>query len=125
MTVEQVSFTLKATGAGTVSLDSNVNDSVDMCLSDVLADDTSRPPEDTASDNLLTNDILQALSALTAREREVISRRYGIGPTTASTLQEVGNELNLSRERVRQIELSALKKLRKNPQALKLRDYLN
>jgi RNA polymerase primary sigma factor len=125
MTVEQVSFTLKATSGDTVSLDSNINDSVDMCLSDVLADDSSRPPEDTASDNLLTSDIMHALSSLTDRERDVISRRYGIGPTNASTLQEVGNDLNLSRERVRQIELSALKKLRKNPQALKLRDYLN
>jgi RNA polymerase primary sigma factor len=121
----KVSFTLKATSGDTVSLDSNINDSVDMCLSDVLADDSSRAPEDTASDNLLTSDIMHALSSLTDRERDVISRRYGIGPTNASTLQEVGNDLNLSRERVRQIELSALKKLRKNPQALKLRDYLN
>jgi len=125
MTVQQVGLILKATSANTVSLDSQINDSVDMTLSDVLADNSSRPPEETASDNILTGDIERALSSLNDREREVISRRYGIGSDVASTLQEVGNALNLSRERVRQIEVSALKKLRKNPQALKLRDYLN
>lgn len=125
MTVEQVSFALGASSTATVSLDANIKDNVEMSLADVLADASGRPPEDLASDNLLSGEVWGALALLTGREREVIMRRYGIGQKMPSTLQEVGTSLNLSRERVRQIELSALKKLRKNPRAIKLRDYLN
>lgn len=123
LSVEQVQFALQAS-KGTVSLDAQVKENVEMSLSEVIADDSGRPPDDAASDSLLAGAVHRALATLTEREREVIRRRYGI-EGDAKTLQQVGDALNLSRERVRQIELSALKKLRKEPMALPLKDYLN
>jgi RNA polymerase primary sigma factor len=95
-----------------VSLDAPVDDEARYSLSDTLEDNTTPAPADTASQHLLGEELHRALALLTARERAVITLRYGIGDGHSRTLLEVGKELGISRERVRQLEVVALMKLR-------------
>jgi RNA polymerase primary sigma factor len=95
-----------------VSLDAPVDEEVRYSLSDTLEDCTSPAPADTASQHLLGEELHRALALLTPRERSVITLRYGIGDGHSRTLLEVGKELGISRERVRQLEVVALVKLR-------------
>ena len=95
-----------------VSLDAPVDDEARYSLADTLEDCTTPPPADTASQHLLGEELHKALALLTPRERSVITLRYGIGDGRSRTLLEVGKELGISRERVRQLEVVALMKLR-------------
>ena len=95
-----------------VSLDAPIDDEARYSLSDTLEDNTTPPPSETASQHLLGEELHRALALLTPRERSVITLRYGIGDGHSRTLLEVGKELGISRERVRQLEVVALMKLR-------------
>jgi RNA polymerase primary sigma factor len=104
-----------------VSLDAPVDDEARYSLADTLEDSTAPAPAETASQHLLGEELHRALALLTPRERSVITLRYGIGDGRSRTLLEVGKELGISRERVRQLEVVALMKLRgiSNSAALK------
>jgi RNA polymerase primary sigma factor len=95
-----------------VSLDAPVDDEARYSLGDTLEDNTTPAPAETASQHLLGEELHRALALLTMRERAVITLRYGIGDGRSRTLLEVGKELGISRERVRQLEVVALMKLR-------------
>ncbi len=95
-----------------ISLDAPVDDEDRYSLADTLEDLGSPAPVETASQHLLSEELHQALTFLAPRERAVITLRYGIGDGRSRTLLEVGKELGISRERVRQIEVVALKKMR-------------
>jgi RNA polymerase primary sigma factor len=95
-----------------VSLDAPVDDEARYSLSDTLEDNTTPAPSETASQHMLGEELHRALAILTPRERAVIVLRYGIGDGRSRTLLEVGKELGISRERVRQLEVVALMKLR-------------
>lgn len=95
-----------------VSLDAPVDDEARYSLADTLEDNTTPAPAETASQHLLGEELHRALALLTPRERAVITLRYGIGDGRSRTLLEVGKELGISRERVRQLEVVALMKLR-------------
>jgi len=95
-----------------VSLDAPVDDEARYSLADTLEDSAAPAPAETASQHLLGEELHRALAVLTPRERSVITLRYGIGDGRSRTLLEVGKELGISRERVRQLEVVALTKLR-------------
>jgi len=95
-----------------VSLDAPVDDEARYSLADTLEDSTTPTPPETASQHLLGEELHRALALLTLRERAVVTLRYGIGDGRSRTLLEVGKELGISRERVRQLEVVALMKLR-------------
>jgi len=105
-----------------VSLDAPVDDEARYSLADTLEDNTAVAPAETASQHLLGEELHRALSVLTPRERSVIALRYGIGDGRSRTLLEVGKELGISRERVRQLEVVALMKLRSLNGNLTLRE---
>jgi RNA polymerase primary sigma factor len=95
-----------------VSIDSPGDDEVPYSLADTLEDNAVPALAETASQHLLGEELHQALATLTPRERSVITLRYGIGDGRSRTLLEIGKELGISRERVRQLEVVALKKMR-------------
>ena len=95
-----------------VSLDAPADTDNRLALSDTLEDPGVQTPADIASQHLLGEELHRALSQLTSRERSVVILRYGIGDGRSRTLLEVGKELGISRERVRQLEMVALTKLR-------------
>jgi RNA polymerase primary sigma factor len=95
-----------------VSLDTPVDDEARYSLADTLEDNSAPALAETASQHLLGEELQRTLASLTPRERTVITLRYGIGDDHGRTLLEVGKELGISRERVRKIEVVALKKMR-------------
>jgi RNA polymerase primary sigma factor len=95
-----------------------------LSLSDTLEDPGIQAPADIASQHLLGEELHRALSQLTARERSVVILRYGIGDGRSRTLLEVGKELSISRERVRQLEMVALAKLRTASATQSLRESI-
>ncbi len=105
-----------------VSLDAPADTENRYSLADTLEDRSSQAPADIASRHLVGEELHRALSTLTTRERAVVTLRYGIGDGRSRTLLEVGRELNISRERVRQLEMVALMKLRHASAAYKLRE---
>jgi len=105
-----------------VSLDAPVDDEARYSLADTLEDSTAPAPAETASQHLLGEELHRALALLTPRERSVIMLRYGIGDGRSRTLLEVGKELGISRERVRQLEVVALMKLRGISNSVALRE---
>lgn len=105
-----------------VSLDAPVDEEARYSLADTLEDSTTPAPAETASQHLLGEELHRALATLTPRERAVITLRYGIGDGRSRTLLEVGKELGISRERVRQLEVVALMKLRSVNGSLSLRE---
>jgi RNA polymerase primary sigma factor len=109
-----------------VSLESPINNEDDGKLEDFIADpNQSQKPENAATEQLLADDILKVLDTLTQKEKAVIQLRFGIDSGQERTLEEVGRMLRITRERVRQLEFRALKKLRHPERAVKLRDYLD
>lgn len=108
-----------------VSLESPINNEDDGKLEDFIADPNQGvKPEINATENLLADDILRVLDTLTQKEKAVIQLRFGIDSGQERTLEEVGRMLRITRERVRQLEFRALKKLRHPDRAAKLKDYL-
>lgn len=108
-----------------VSLEAPINKEEDGKLEDFIADPyTNRRPEMSATDQLLADDILKVLDTLTPKEQAVIQLRFGLDSGQERTLEEVGRLLGITRERVRQLEFRALKKLRHPERAVKLKDYL-
>ena len=105
-----------------VSLDAPVDDEARYSLADTLEDSAAPAPAETASQHLLGEELHHALALLTPRERSVITLRYGIGDGRSRTLLEVGKELGISRERVRQLEVVALMKLRGMSNSAALRE---
>lgn len=105
-----------------VSLDAPVDDEARYSLGDTLEDSAAPAPAETASQHLLGEELHRALALLTPRERSVITLRYGIGDGHSRTLLEVGKELGISRERVRQLEVVALMKLRTMSNNVALRE---
>ncbi len=105
-----------------VSMETPVGDEEDSSLGDFIRDDTTPVPADEAARTMLREQIREILTDLTEREQQVLRLRYGLDDDRSRTLEEVGKQLNVTRERIRQIEAKALRKLkRKN---IRMRDYL-
>jgi RNA polymerase primary sigma factor len=107
-----------------ISLDTPLGEEADTTLGDLIEDRAALAPPDAASDQLLKEQVAAVLGSLTGRERRVLQLRYGLEDGRTRTLEEVGREFNVSRERIRQIESKALRKLRHPSRSRKLRDYL-
>jgi len=107
-----------------ISLESPIGDEEDSDLGDFIEDQNALPPADAASRQLLKEQIGEVLASLTPREQRVIQLRFGLEDGRSRTLEEVGKEFNVTRERIRQIEAKALRKLRHPTRSRKLKDYL-
>ena len=107
-----------------VSLETPIGEEEDSHLGDFIPDDEIPLPSDAAAATLLKEQLMQVLSTLTPREEKVLRLRFGIDDGRQRTLEEVGKEFNVTRERIRQIEAKALRKLRHPSRSRKLRDYL-
>ncbi len=108
-----------------VSLETPIGEEEDSHLVDFIEDTKAAPPSDVAAQTMLREQLIQALHKLTPREEKVIRLRYGLDDGKSRTLEEVGREFNVTRERIRQIEAKALRKLRNPTKSKKLRDYLD
>lgn len=108
-----------------LSLDAVYREGFDATLGEMLEDESSRQPEETASEVLLSRDVNTMLSQLAQQERDVITLRFGLKGGQPLTLEESGKRLGYSRERVRQIEFKAMKKLRNNTRVSGLKEYLS
>ena len=95
-----------------ISLQSPVGESEDSCFGDFIEDKSADDPSDTTAYNLLKEKFLSVLNTLTDRERNVLSLRFGLSDGYSRTLEEVGKAFNVTRERIRQIEAKALRKMR-------------
>ena len=107
-----------------ISLESPIGQEEDSHLGDFIEDRNALPPVDAASKQLLKEQIDEVLSSLTPREQRVLVLRFGLEDGRSRTLEEVGQEFNVTRERIRQIEAKALRKLRHPSRSRKLKDYL-
>ncbi len=107
-----------------VSLEKPIGEEEDSHLGDFIEDNTSASPAEKAETRMLKEHLLEVLSSLTPRENEVIRKRYGLDDSRPKTLEEVGREFNVTRERIRQIEAKALRKLRHPNRTKKLKDYI-
>lgn len=106
-----------------VSLDTPV--AQDLCLEDYISDSENKLPEISTEKEFLNKDIISILDILNRKERFIILNRFGLGGRKTKTLEELGRILGFSKERIRQIENEALKKLRRSNEAKSLKDYLN
>ncbi len=97
----------------------------DSHLGDFIQDDNVPVPADAAAFSLLQDQLQEVLNTLTPREQKVLRLRFGLDDGRARTLEEVGKEFNVTRERIRQIEAKALRKLRHPSRSRKLKDYLD
>jgi RNA polymerase primary sigma factor len=107
-----------------ISLEAPIGEEEDSHLGDFIEDQNALPPPDAASRQLLKEQIEDVLESLTPRERRVLQLRFGLEDGRSRTLEEVGREFNVTRERIRQIEAKALRKLRHPTRSRKLKDYL-
>ena len=108
-----------------VSLETPIGEEEDSHLGDFIEDDTSPAPAEAASYTLLREQLCEVLSTLTPREEEVLKLRFGLKDGRTRTLEEVGKVFNITRERIRQIEAKALRKLRHPSRSKRLKDYLD
>lgn len=108
-----------------VSLEAPVGDEEDSSLGDFIADDSALQPLDSAIHSNLKETCTRILASLTPREERVLRMRFGIGMNTDHTLEEVGQQFNVTRERIRQIEAKALRKLKHPSRSRKLRSFLD
>ena len=107
------------------SLDASIrDDEEDSVLADFIEDEDTVSPEESATGQLLKEQVKDMLSALTEREQKILKLRFGLEDGKSHTLEEVGQEFSVTRERIRQIEAKALAKLRKHRDAKKLHDYI-
>lgn len=107
-----------------VSLDTPIGEEDDSHLGDFVEDDSALSPADSAAFSMLRAELATALESLTDRERQVVKLRFGLEDGRARTLEEVGKEFNVTRERIRQIEAKALRKLRHPSRSKRLKDFL-
>ena len=108
-----------------VSLETPIGEEEDSHLGDFLEDENASEPAEVASFTLLKEQLMEVLDTLTPREKKVLELRFGIIDGRTRTLEEVGKEFNVTRERIRQIEAKALRKLRHPSRSKKLKDFLN
>jgi RNA polymerase sigma factor RpoD-like protein len=123
VTPEKVRDIIKASQQA-ISLDTPIGEEADRTLGDFIEDPAALAPGEAASHQLLREQIATVLDSLTGRERRVLQLRFGLEDGRARTLEEVGKELNVTRERIRQIEGKALHNLRQPSRSRKLKDYL-
>ena len=107
-----------------ISLENPVGEEEDSKMADFIEDETIKSPVETATQNLLREQLLGVIETLTPREQKVIRLRYGLDDSHPRTLEEVGKEFNVTRERIRQIEAKALRKLRNPNRSKKLIDFM-
>ena len=108
-----------------VSLETPIGEEEDSHLGDFIPDNDAPAPADAASHTMLREQLSDVLSTLTPREEKVLRLRFGLEDGRSRTLEEVGKEFNVTRERIRQIEAKALRKLRHPSRSRKLKDYLD
>src|SRR2546423_6914524 len=108
-----------------VSVETPIGEEDDSHLGDFMEDRPALPPADAASHQLLKEQVEDVLDSLTERERKVLQLRFGLDDGRSRTLEEVGKEFHVTRERIRQIEAKALRKLRHPSRSRKLKDYLD
>ena len=124
MPVEKVRDILKI-AQEPVSLETPIGEEEDSHLGDFIPDEDASEPSEAASFSLLKEQLMEVLDTLTPREKKVLELRFGIVDGRTRTLEEVGKEFNVTRERIRQIEAKALRKLRHPSRSRKLKDFLN
>ena len=124
ITVEKVREVMKIS-QDPVSLDTPIGEEDDSHLGDFIKDERSMSPEEYATNEILKEEIKNVLLTLQEREQEVLELRFGLVDGTSHTLEEVGKKFNVTRERIRQIEAKALRKLRHPSRAKKLKDFLS
>ena len=107
-----------------VSLEMPIGEEEDSHLGDFIADDNAPAPQEAASYSMLREQLLEVLHTLTPREENVLKLRFGLEDGRPKTLEEVGKVFNITRERIRQIEAKALRKLRHPSRSKRLKDYL-
>ncbi|HOF26402.1 MAG TPA: RNA polymerase sigma factor RpoD [Clostridia bacterium] len=123
MTEEKVREIMKI-NQDPVSLETPIGEEEDSHLGDFIPDEDALAPAEAAAFTLLKEQLMSVLDTLTPREKKVLKLRFGLDDGRARTLEEVGKEFNVTRERIRQIEAKALRKLRHPSRSKKLRDYL-
>ncbi len=106
-------------------METPIGEEEDSHLGDFIEDDKTQTPSDSVSFIMLKEQLLGVLDTLTPREEKVLRLRYGIDDGKPRTLEEVGKEFNVTRERIRQIEAKALRKLRHPSRSKKLKDFLD
>ena len=109
----------------TISLETPVGEEEDSSLGSFIKDTNTQTPEESATTSMLKEQLVSVLGSLTPREQKVVMMRYGLEDGHAKTLEEVGKEFNVTRERIRQIEAKALKKLRHPSRSKRLKDFLD
>ena len=124
MSVEKV-MEIQKIAQDPVSLETPIGEEDDSHLGDFIQDEDSPAPQDAASYTLLREQLEEVMKTLTPREAKVLRLRFGLDDGKARTLEEVGKEFEVTRERIRQIEAKALRKLRHPSRSKKLRDYMN
>ena len=124
MPIEKV-IDIQKISQDTVSLDTPVGEEEDSTLGTFIQDENAVSPSDSASIMMLKEQLMEVLSTLTPREQKVIMLRYGIEDGHTRTLEDVGKEFSVTRERIRQIEAKALKKLRQPSRSKKLKDFMD
>ena len=124
ITVEKVREIIKI-AQEPVSLETPIGEEEDSHLGDFIQDEDAPPPAEAASFTLMKEQLMSVLDTLTPREKKVLSLRFGLEDGRQRTLEEVGQEFNVTRERIRQIEAKALRKLRHPSRSKKLKDYLD
>jgi RNA polymerase primary sigma factor len=107
-----------------VSLETPIGEEEDSHLGDFIEDEKTITPSDSVAANMLKEQLLRVLDTLTPREEKVLRLRYGLDDGKPRTLEEVGKEFNVTRERIRQIEAKALRKLRHPSRSKKLKDFI-
>ena len=122
--VERVSEIMKM-AQEPVSLETPIGEEEDSHLGDFIQDDNVMVPQDAAAFTLLHEQLMEVLLTLTEREQKVLKLRFGLDDGRPRTLEEVGRQFNVTRERIRQIEAKALRKLRHPSRSKKLKDYLD
>ena len=107
-----------------VSLETPIGEEEDSHIGDFLEDESAVAPSDTVAFTMLKEQLISVLDTLTPREEKVLRLRYGLDDGKPRTLEEVGKEFNVTRERIRQIEAKALRKLRHPSRSKRLKDFL-
>lgn len=121
--VKQVEIAMNTIKLEPMSLDTPVADN--LSLEDYISDEKNTPIETKTQNSMLREHILELLQELTAKEQKVITQRFGIDGTKPKTLEELGKQMGFSKERIRQIEGIALRKLKESSQAKKLKEYIS